>query len=285
MKTSKYENYRKILDKKTIKETASVVGVASSLKVWDRIIGSLLIIFFGAPILYLAGVSLAGNFASFSEDVNVISFSTAQAVYMVARNISPFNKFLIALLIVVTITNVFPKGNLPRQTFFGLFNMDFLLICFCVSIVPLLFGLTLGAYGWLGLIFQSLFAVYMIGINLVKITSMIKYGDKFKGFNAHILATVIITLLAIMSNHFVFRIGYSNFVPNKIELITGLGVLIWSVICVIFISMMTKYTVYASYFLKYANQFYRDLDFTDKEWYGKRKAKKIQRTKEKEKNK
>ncbi|GBG94787.1 hypothetical protein LFYK43_12460 [Ligilactobacillus salitolerans] len=281
-----YERAKNGIDKTLITKYRKLITTPSSLKFKDRLIASLLMSIFFLPIIYAVGVGFAKIGEDDPSDIHVISLGTAQAMSAVAgRYIVPLVYIAMIVLVLLSIFNLFSKKNLAHQMLFGSIYMMWFMVCLFVDTFSMLFGLTLGAFGTVGLILQSLLVVYLLFVSLKKQFSELKaplFKTKpFQGWSFTtevLLATVIIVTLL---NHFTFKIGYSGFDPNLIELLTGWGAIGWAGLVIIFTRMLLKQTILTYYFAKYDDQFYRDLDFTDEEWYGKRKAKRIQKKREK----
>ncbi|WEV56405.1 hypothetical protein [Ligilactobacillus acidipiscis] len=147
----------------------------------------------------------------------------------------------------------------------------------------------MGGFGIVGFFLQLALVIYLIFMSLInKITDI-----KAQIFPKRVITerksyTWVLTLgvvLVTYMNHFLFKIGYANLSPTRIELLTGWGLLIWGLMVIGFINMIFKQVILTFYFAKYAERFRVDLGFSNTKWYGNKKAQKIKRRKLRNKNK
>ncbi|WP_206463794.1 hypothetical protein [Ligilactobacillus pobuzihii] len=157
-----------------------------------------------------------------------------------------------------------------------------------VSGAPLLFGMTLGAFGRVSFIVQILVAVYLIYSNIAKLIGKIKievYNTPRLRVRGGSTVLIVVMVGLILLNQYIFKLGNPLDQKNLFSLLYGWGILYWALFAIFFSTITFKQLYYSWYLVKYDERFYKDLNFTDEEWYGKRKAKKIQRTEAKKKSK
>ncbi|KRN27861.1 hypothetical protein [Liquorilactobacillus mali] len=114
---------------------------------------------------YAIGIGMAEGFTSSSltaSDVNYISLDTAKAIGLIGIFIKPIELFVWGIYMLISFLLIFPKKSFARQLFFGTLTVvSFILLLYTASI-PFCFGLTLGGFGPIGFILQSLLACYFI---------------------------------------------------------------------------------------------------------------------------
>ncbi|MFT8557817.1 hypothetical protein [Liquorilactobacillus hordei] len=291
LKTS-YGEIGKILTKKNIYRYAFNIGVASSLKLSKRLFGSAVLLVFFGIMSYAIGIGMAEGFTSTSltaSEVNYISLDTAKAIGVTGISIKPIELFVWGIYMLMSFLLIFPKKNFARQLFFGTSTVVLFGTNICISAIPFCFGLTLGGFGPVGFILQFLLACYFIFSAFRGSVASLKrdlYGvsgeSSAKGISLKMLCCILLSMVVvILLNQYLFKIGHP-LDASVYSLIYGWGVLVWSIAVVIFIKMVFRQIFSTYYFAKYDEQFRESLHFSDEEWYGKRKARRLKKKRERQ---
>ena len=282
-----YGEIGKILTKKKIYRYAFNIGPTSSMSFLKRLgSGTGLIVIFGI-MSYAIGIGMAEGFTSTSltaSDVNYISLDTARAIGFIGISIKSIELFVWGIYMLMSFLLIFPKKNFARQLFFGTLTAVLFGTLLCSSALPFCFGLTLGGFGPVGFILQFLLACYFIFSAFRGSVVSLKgelYGvsgeSSAKGISLKVLRRILLSMVVvILLNQYFFKIGHP-LDASLYSLIYGWGVLVWSIAVVIVIKMVFRQTVSTYYFAKYDEQFRESLHFSDEEWYGKRKARRLKK--------
>ncbi|MBZ2406452.1 hypothetical protein [Liquorilactobacillus hordei] len=286
-----YGEIGKILTKKNIYRYAFNIGVASSLKLFKRLGGSaVLILFFGTMSYTLGIIAANARFLDDLSDIHYISVDAFKAYIRTAIYIKVLVKAVWGIYMLMSFLLIFPKKNFARQLFFGTLTMVSCGILLCSILIPMCFGLTYGGFGPVGFILQSLLACYFIFsafrgsvISLKRDLYGASDASSAKGISLKVLCCILLSMVVvIMLNQYLFKIGHP-LDSSVYSLIYGWGVLVWSIAVVIVIKMVFRQTVSTYYFAKYDEQFRESLHFSDEEWYGKRKARRLNKKENKRK--
>lgn len=280
-----YETFKKIIDKTVVNKCKKMFGVASSLKFKDRFVGCLIMLFIFIPMLYADNMIMQEAGQSSAGDIHIVSLSTAKALSAVSKYTTSIFTTTLVILFALGFLNLFPKKNLTHQMLFGTIFVAWFGVSVIVALLTMLFGATLGAFGKVGVCLQTLLVIYLLFVSIKKRISELKYftfgSEPFKGWKTITTISVALVIVITLFNHFTLRLGYSSFDTTFTELLTGWGMLVWGLVLIGFIKIIYKQIFISFYLVKYDDKFHSDLDFTDEEWYGKRKAKRIQKKREK----
>ncbi|AUJ29046.1 hypothetical protein [Liquorilactobacillus hordei] len=285
-----YGEIGKILTKKKIYRYAFNIGPTSSMSFLKRLgSGTGLIVFFGI-ISYGIGIGMPEDIVSSgltASDVNYISLDTAKAIGFIVMYTKPIELFVWGIYMLMSFLLIFPKKNFARQLFFGTSTVVLFGTSICILAIPFCFGLTLGGFGPVGFILQFLLACYFIFsafrgsvVSLKRDLYGVSGESSAKGLSLKVLRRVLLSMVVvIMLNQYLFKIGHP-LDASVYSLIYGWGVLVWSIAVVSVIKTVFRQTVSTYYFAKYDEQFRESLHFSDEEWYGKRKARRLKKKRE-----
>ncbi|MBZ2406451.1 hypothetical protein [Liquorilactobacillus hordei] len=285
-----YGEIGKILTKKKIYRYAFNIGPTSSMSFLKRLgSGTGLIVIFGI-MSYAIGIGMAEGFASTSltaSDVNYISLDTARAIGVTGMYTKPIELFVWGIYMLMSFLLIFPKKNFARQLFFGTLTMVSFILIMYGALIPMCFGFTYGGFGPVGFILQSLLACYFIFsafresvVSLKRELYGVSDASSAKGISLKALRRILLSMVVvILLNQYFLKIGHP-LDSSVYSLIYGWGVLFWAIVVVIFIKVMFRQTISMYYFAKYDEQFRESLHFSDEEWYGKRKARRLKKKRE-----
>ena len=270
------------------------LGVADSPKFFQRLgliipwmmLSAMMYAFGGLSPYYVATTP------SSSEDIHFMSIDIYLGIgYFI------FVKFVLIMIIVmmaiVVTLNLFPKKNYMIQRIFGVLSLLNLLLMFYFSMMPLLLGTTLGAVGWLGFTFITLYGVIFLLRTLWNKSEKIKQ-ELYKSYEIRsnwldslwqVLRRIwLIPAIVMILNIVTFRIDmWGDFSLWSFPWLFA-GLLYFGLVTA-FSSGTMKMFVSSYYFWKYAEQYRKLWKVTDEQWYGKRKAKKNAKKKQKQKKK
>ncbi|AUJ29047.1 hypothetical protein [Liquorilactobacillus hordei] len=288
MLKASYGEIGKILTKKKIYRYAFNIGVASSLKLSKRLGGSAVLILFFGIMSYVLGISVANaRFLDDLSDIHFISVDAFKAYIRIAIYIKVLVQAVWGIYMLMSFLLIFPKKNFARQLFFGTLTMVSFILIMYVILIPMCFGFTYGGFGPVGFTLQSLLACYFIFSafrgSVLSLKSAL-YGvsgeSSAKGISLKVLRRILLSMVVvILLNQYFLKIGHP-LDSSVYSLIYGWGVLFWAIVVVIFIKVMFRQTISMYYFAKYDEQFRESLHFSDEEWYGKRKARRLKKKRE-----
>ncbi|MBN7274932.1 hypothetical protein GNF18_07255 [Ligilactobacillus pobuzihii] len=276
-----YENLVGVITKSFVKKTQKNIGAATSLKFFDKLTLSIGFLAVFGTMMFVIGIGLAGN--EEVGEVNVVSRATFQEVLNVSQSVVLIVKIGLLIFAALSIINLFPQKNLAHQMFLGTIYAFWLCISAILASIGMLWGATLGGFGPLGFCLQLILVIYLVLVSFRKRVFEIKEqlslaeskSEKKSYTTLFVLAVIVLTLF----NHFIFKFGYEKIDPKPIELLTGWGGLLWGMLLVGVIKLTFKQIFLTYYFARYDNEFYENLGFSDKEWYGPRKAKRLAKKK------
>jgi len=211
--------------------------------------------------------------------------------------LKPIILFILFLLLLLAVVNFLPKKNYMVQRMFGVTNLMLLFLVSIFGFMPFPLGTALGATGWLGFTLICVWGVGLWGTVLqAKILQIRRalYGSSegkqrtFVGKVWHkspiqcLCIFLVVPFGFVALNIFWWQIGLgstpTNF--NYAWMFAGPGYFVYFAL---FMWFFLKMFISSFYFAKYAEQYRVLWKVTDEAWYGKRKARKMQRRAEKRK--
>lgn len=277
-----FDQSKKIVKKEILTRDGAQVGTTSSMSFWNRVSGLIALSF--SFIAYGIGIHMPDSFRSSTDSVQVISKSTGALIGEVGLYFRPINLVLVILFTALIILNIIPKFNYAYQLIYG----NCLLIMFGLvtifALLPLLIGLTIGAFGIIAFIVQLILFGYLVKILIIDVMKKVKTSlyneneikDKDLGtpINKFVKRYGGILLGLSILNRWTFNFGeISKENPGLMSFLSG-----WLFIGIISLLLFAegqilKNFIKAFYFFKYRKEYREYFNITDEQWYGKFRAK------------
>jgi len=272
------------------------LGLSESLKFFPRVAVFIGVVVFSI-MMYVQAVGFSDTTLSTRVSDEVLQYVSEDIIkgMGVFGFIKPIITVIISILLSVSVLNFFPKKNYMVQRIFGVISV-LLLGCGTVFVLmPIALGITLGATGWLGFIIICLWGIGLWGTVLQFKIQQIRYelyGDSEgvactyvgnvwrKSALLCLFVFLIVPFGFVGLNIFWWQIGLDSTPTNLNYVWMFAGVVYFSYITV-FIWVVFKLFISSFYFAKYAEQYRVLWNVTDEDWYGERKARKMQRRAEK----
>jgi len=291
--SASFEESKNIVDKDILTRDGAGIGDTSSMRARDRMILFLLFTLFFGTLFYLLGIGMPeGMGESKPEDIFLISYESARFISRVGSMFKPFVYFSLMFFLLSLTINLLPKKNYAHQLLAGAFILTGMTLCLISSVLPLVLGLTVDGVGWFGLAFQIIIcAIWIMGLvydrkhffqkqlwgkftetkNWSKVIS--KSLKKYSG----------ILLLIIVINRWFLHIGESGIgSPSFLGLLYGWALLIVVVFLSFAFNLVSPQFLSIFYFVKYGEKYREYFEISDEQWYGKRKAKRLEKRRKKE---
>jgi hypothetical protein len=273
--------------KKYIKNSYKQMGI------WNIILTAFLAIMFFGIISYALGVGmLEGFLAAKPNEINRLDYHN---VILAARIAFPFiviSKIFVFLWVfvwgIIIIRRILPKWTVVSFAILGGLAGAVMSLLLLSVLGPILFGFALIGVGWLGVIFQVILFI-TLGINQLKnelglIYQRIYYPKKDSGRKSKkyfIDKKILIMIFVAMTvNMCTFRVGAISKNFELISLVYSWLFLLLGVFTIYLVKfLIIRNGISSYYFRKYKEQYRKNWNLTDEQWYGKRKAQKIAKKK------
>ena len=291
--SASFEESKNIVDKDILTRDGAGIGDSSSMRVRDRMILFILgSVFFGS-LFYLLGIGMPeGMGESKPEDIFLISYGSARFISRVGSMFRPFVYFSLMFFLLSLTINLLPKKNYAHQLLAGVFILTGMTLCLISSVLPLALGLTVDGVGWLGLAFQIIIcAIWIMGLVYDQKHSFKKklWGEQTKTKNWSSLISrflrkcIGVFLLLIVFNRWFLHLGEGGFgKPSLLGLLYGWSLLLVVVFLSFAFILVSPQFLNIFYFIKYGEQYREYFEISDEQWYGKRKAKQLEKRRKKE---
>jgi len=272
------------------------LGLSESLKFFPRVAVFIGVVVFSI-MMYVQAVGFSDATLSTRVSDEVLQYVSEDIIkgMGVFGFIKPIITVIISILLSLSVLNFFPKKNYMVQRIFGVISV-LLLGCGTVFVLmPIALGTTLGATGLLGFTIICLWGIGLWGTVLkfkIQQTRRALYGSsegKERTFVGKVwrkspiqclFVFLVVPFGFVALNIFWWQIGLgstpTNF--NYAWMFAGPGYFVYFAL---FIWFFFKMFISSFYFAKYAEQYRVFWEVTDEDWYGKRKARKMQRRAEK----
>lgn len=288
-----FEESKNIVSKDILTRDGAGMGDSSSMRLRDRIILFLLFIFFFGILFYMIGVEMPISMGkSKPEDIFLISYESAQLIAKIGAILKPFVLFSLVFFLLSLTINLAPKKNYAHQLFVGSLILVGMTLCLFSSTSSLILGLTIDGVGWVGLVFQiilcAIWITYLVydrrcfflrqlrgeqieSKNWSK--SISKFFKKYSG----------VFVLFIILNRWFFHLGEGEIGnPSLLGLLYGWAFLLVVGFLSFVFNLISPQFLSNFYFIKYGEQYKEYFEITDEQWYGKRKAKRLEKRRKKE---
>lgn len=266
-------------------EDSGVKTMKLSTKIFSLFIGTC----FVGVFAYMIGIEMPDSLLhSKSEDIHLISVSSAHLIGKVGSYCKPLVFGVLILWEIFLLINLLPKKNYSTHYFFGSFGLGIMILLAVVPAFVLSLGLTVESFGWLGIAVITIVGINVMGIvmkdcrnNLMKKLYSENSGEKISNKkNKTSILLVLISLLVI--NKYTFRVGYISQGYSLISLFYGFSYLIFFIFLIISVNVLFPRFVKAYYFKKYGIEYKEYFKLTEEQWYGKRKARRLQKKRKNE---
>lgn len=269
--------------KKYVKNAYKKMGIV------NVIVTSLLAIVFFGIFFYALGVGmLEGMISAKTDEINILNYHNTILAASFAAPFTVVSKFVIFLWIFIWVTLIV-RRLLPRWTVVSFCTIGWELgvvmsLLQFFTLGPILFGYALVGVGWIGILLQIffliIFGIRQIKNELVEIYRKLynqseeKNSETEKRYFNRNLIFLILSVMVI--NMFTFRFGC---ISQYFEL--------WSLVYSWLFLLLGLFTIYIVkvlvirngisiyYFRKYKELYKETWNLTDKQWYGKRRAKNL----------
>lgn len=276
-----FEQSKKIVSKSILTEEGAQIGVFSSMSLWKRITGLMMLPLFA--ISYGVGVVLPEHFQQSTEGVQAISLA---AIEIIAR-LGQFSRYFIICFICMSvgliISNILPKPNYAYQLLYGNATLIILSITTIISAFPLTAGLTIAAFGWIGFLLQLLLCLYLWKVCVMdkcqqlrtaiyqESTIALDWGSKLVSF---IKSYGGILLGLSILNRWTLNLGeLVKESPGLLSFLYGWIFLLFMFLMLFALGQALKNTIIAYYFFRYQKEYRKHFNISDEQWYGKRRSK------------
>lgn len=276
-----FEQSKKIVSKSILTEEGAQIGVFSSMSLWKRITGLMMLPLFA--ISYGVGVVLPEHFQQSTEGVQAISLA---AIEIIAR-LGQFSRYFIICFVCMSvgliISNILPKPNYAYQLLYGNVTLTILSITTTISVFPLTAGLTIAAFGWIGFLPQLLLCLYLWKLCVIdkcqqlrtaiyqESTTAPDWGSKLISF----IKTYGGILLGLsILNRWTLNLGeLVKDPPGLLSFLYGWIFLLFMFLMLFALGQALKNTIIAYYFFRYQKEYRKHFNISDEQWYGKWRSK------------
>ena len=276
-----FEQSKRIVPRRFATEDGAQMGVSVSMSFWKRVFGLVGLMF--SLIAYGVGVYMTDGLRNSTDSVQVISESTGALIGEIGAYFRLINLVLVILFTALIILNIIPKFNYAYQLIYG----NCLLLIFGVlaifSGLPLLIGLTIGAFGTLAFIVQLIGCSYLVKVLIADVmkevkTSLynenkIKDKDWGNSINKFVKRYGGILLGLSILNRWTFNFGeFSTEIPGLMSFLSGFLFLPLISLFLLAEGQLLKCFIKAFYFFKYRKEYREYFNITNEQWYGKFRA-------------
>ncbi|MDN6071308.1 MAG: hypothetical protein L0I48_08970 [Lactococcus plantarum] len=261
----------------------------------DTLFTALLAIVFFGTITYGLGVGMLEGFLTAKQnEINILNYHNVKLAAKFAYPFIVISKCVVYLWVgvwsIIIIRRLMPNWTVVSfVTLGGLAGAVMPLLLFC-SLGPILYGFALVGVGRLGIYFQVILLIFwginQFNIELNRIYQSLYYNKKSSDKNIkknvviNKLILIIIIFVFIIVNMCTFRVG---FISNSFELFSLLYswlFLLLGLFTIFIIKILViRNGISSYYFWKYKENYKKNWNLTDEQWYGKRKAKKLAKKK------
>lgn len=262
-------------------------GDIYSMEFIKRLVATLIAFSFFGMILLGLGIGMPKGFhEALPGDIFILSYSTAQLIGEIGLILKPIFLVIYGLFFALGMINLLIGINLKYRLLYGNMFMMMFTILALMSVLPLVFGLSIDGSGLLGSIIQLVLGVLLIISSIRKQTKKYKnvlypntggvsysYTKTKKNVNIYQYGGILILLS--MLNRYFFHIGNnisSN--PGIFGIIYGWSLIIFLGFISLVISFGFRSMLEMYYFIKYSDEYYQLFKPSNEQWYGKRKTRK-----------
>ena len=287
-----FEQSKKVVSKKILTENGAQIGLMSSMSLLKRILVLLVGIFYITG-LYAVGVGLPRFITMEPEETRVLSESTINLIHLLGGYTTGITEKLLILHLLLFAVNLIPKPNYAFQLAYGTLTVICLAVETITGIFPLIIGLTVGAFGWLGFVLQLLICVYLWKSLVISSVEQLKQqlyqgSPVGKDWGENLMVFIkkyggVLLLLSIV-NRWTFNFGeVAKTQPDIFSFLYGWAFLLVAALMIFVTGMTLKNFVAAFYFFKYRKEYRQFFKVSNEQWYGKWRGKMMDRKKQTEK--
>ena len=273
-----FEQSKKVVSKKILTEDGAQIGLMSSMSLLKRIMVLLVGIFYITG-LYAVGVGLPRFITMEPEETRVLSESTINLIHLIGGYTTGITEKLLIFQFLLLVVNLIPKPNYAFQLAFGYLIVIWLVLATITGILPLIIGLTVGAFGWLGFVLQLLVCVYLWKSLVISSVEQLKQqlyqgSPVGKDWGENLMVFIkkyggVLLLLSIV-NRWTFNFGeVAKTRPDIFSFLYGWAFLLVAALMLFVTGMTLKNFVAAFYFFKYRKEYRQFFKVSNEQWYGK----------------
>lgn len=287
-----FEQSKKVVSKKILTENGAQIGSTSSMSFSQRTI-ALLAGLFLIGLYYAVGVGLPRFITMEPEETRVLSESTINLIHLLGGYTTGITEKLLIFQFLLLVVNLIPKPNYAFQLSYGYLTVIWLVLATITGIFPLIIGLTVGAFGWLGFVLQLLICVYLWKSLVISSVEQLKQqlyqgSPVGKDWGERLMTFIkkyggVLLFLSIV-NRWTFNFGeVAQTRPDIFSFLYGWAFLLVAALMLFVTGMTLKNFVAAFYFFKYRKEYRRFFNVSNEQWYGKWRGKMMDRKKQTEK--
>ena len=287
-----FEQSKKVVSKKILTEDGAQIGLMSSMSLLKRIMVLLVGIFYITG-LYAVGVGLPRFITMEPEETRVLSESTINLIHLIGGYTTGITEKLLIFQFLLLVVNLIPKPNYAFQLAFGYLIVIWLVLATITGILPLIIGLTVGAFGWLGFVLQLLVCVYLWKSLVISSVEQLKQqlyqgSPVGKDWGENLMVFIkkyggVLLLLSIV-NRWTFNFGeVAKTRPDIFSFLYGWAFLLVAALMLFVTGMTLKNFVAAFYFFKYRKEYRQFFKVSNEQWYGRWRGKMMDKKKQTEK--
>lgn len=287
-----FEQSKKVVSKKILTENGAQIGLMSSMSLLKRILVLLVGIFYITG-LYAVGVGLPRFITMEPEETRVLSESTINLIHLLGGYTTGITEKLLIFQFLLLVVNLIPKPNYAFQLAFGYLIVIWLVLATITGILPLIIGLTVGAFGWLGFVLQLLVCVYLWKSLVISSVEQLKQqlyqgSPVGKDWGENLMVFIkkyggVLLLLSIV-NRWTFNFGeVAKTRPDIFSFLYGWAFLLVAALMLFVTGMTLKNFVAAFYFFKYRKEYRQFFKVSNEQWYGRWRGKMMDKKKQTEK--
>lgn len=278
-----FEQSKKVVSKKILTEDGAQIGLMSSMSLLKRIMVLLVGIFYITG-LYAVGVGLPRFITMEPEETRVLSESTINLIHLIGGYTTGITEKLLIFHLLLFAVNLIPKPNYAFQLVYGTLTVICLAVETITGILPLIIGLTVGAFGWLGFVLQFLVCVYLwkslVLSNVAQLKEQLYKGAPAgKDWGERLMTFIkkyggVLLFLSIV-NRWTFNFGeVAQTRPDIFSFLYGWAFLLVAALMLFVTGMTLKNFVAAFYFFKYRKEYRQFFKVSNEQWYGKWRGRK-----------
>lgn len=227
------------------------------------------------------------------EETRVLSESTINLIHLLGGYTTGITEKLLIFQFLLLVVNLIPKPNYAFQLSYGYLTVIWLVLATITGIFPLIIGLTVGAFGWLGFVLQLLICVYLWKSLVISSVEQLKQqlyqgSPVGKDWGERLMTFIkkyggVLLFLSIV-NRWTFNFGeVAQTRPDIFSFLYGWAFLLVAALMIFVTGMTLKDFVAAFYFFKYRKEYRRFFNVSNEQWYGKWRGKMMDRKKQTEK--
>ena len=273
-----FEQSKKIIDESILTEDGARMGVMSSMSFWRRVTG--LVGLFLMIMIYGYGIVLPDQIRESTVNMQFLSQQSVALIGEIGLYLRPVIKFLLLIIITLTVLNLVPKGNYAYQLLYGIFYLLILQLVGLTALLPITIGLTIDAFGMTAFYIQIVLGLYFVKKYVIDGTKKFKAylfdigEERVSDWDVRLMSFVkkyggILLFLAIL-NRWTLKIGENvNGDPELVRILMGL---LFPISMFAFTLMLGKWIEYLTkiiYFYKYRKEYREYFNITNEQWYGK----------------